>query len=425
MFGFLRSSPRHETWRRAYARCCQGMHRQFGLRSVPWLSYEAVALYLAAIDLGAVPPPPESWPTCCRLRMGYDLRTGADAAVLAYCSSAGLLLVDVKLEDDIRDAGPWNLRRGRAQAMRWPLRKAFRQASGCLERMTPGLTDQLRGCIEEHLELERRGSAVTLDQTAEPTSRAFELLFRGLSGLLAATTPETTEALGQLGRRIGSAIIRYDCAVDREADLRRGEFNPLRSADEGELAIDEAIDDLTTAARAWRVAVGRPSELGRLLDHRVDAILTEESGPAAECAAALERSVVADNRKSVSLHINPCAIAEALDCCVGIADCLTCLTPRRHGGCLHDCGSGHAGCCCSPIDELCCSTSNTTGGEQDTSSPLVGMKGKCVTALEPRGTIRVAGVRRRAEAEGEHLPKGTRVVVIAAESFGLLVRRAD
>ena len=426
MFGFLKSSPRHETWRRAYARCCQGVHRQFGLRTVPWLSYEAVGLYLASVDLGAIPRPADHWPICCRLRMGYDLRTGPDAAVLSYCSSAGLLLVDVKLEDDLRDSGPWSLRGGRARALKWPLHRATRRASAFLERAAPALPTQLRSCVGEHLELERRGVGVTLDETAEPTSRAFGLLFRGISGLLPGATPGMADALGRLGERIGSAIIRYDCAVDRETDERRGEFNPLRSAAEEELAIDDTLEDLTTAARDWRAIVGRESELARLFDHRIDSILAEGTGTSVECAARLERSGLARDRESVYLHVNPCALVEALDCCVGLADCLSCLAPRRHGGCLHDCGAGHTGCCCSPIDDLCCSTSNVTGGDEDaTGSPLIGMTGKCITSLKPQGTIRIGGVRRRAETKGEHLPKGTKVVVIAAESFGLLVRQAD
>jgi len=391
------------------------------------LSYEAVALYLAAADLGEIAHPAESWPTCCKLRSGRNLAPSPDAAVLRYSAAAGLVLMGVKLDDDVRDSGSWG-----ARALRWSLRRPIRRAGETLSSADPGLTERLAGCVRDHLEVERRGSAATLEETVGPTSEAFGHLFAGLSRALSGASHDAAAALRNLGERIGAAIIRYDCAVDRAADQARGEFNPLRTADDSEAAIDDAIDDLTTAAADWRETAGPNAELARLLEHRIDAIAgtaRPKCPPTAplvspECRTRLEHAGVARRPGSVYAAVNPCAALEILECCAGIADCLHCLAPSHHGGCGRS-GCGNATWCCTPCDELC-GTSNTTGGmDDDSTSPLVGMTGKCITALKPNGMIRVAGVRRRAEAQGEHLPKGTKVVVIAAESFGLLVRRAD
>lgn len=418
MFGFLRSAPDHLAWRRAYSRCCQGVRREHGLRAVPWLSYESVALYLAASDLGGIPRPPESWPTCCKLRAGRNLSSAPDAVVLRYCAAAGLLLLGVKLEDDVRDSGSWA-----ARLIRWNLRKPIRRAGATLNGFDAGLTDRLAACVGDHLALERTGDEASLPETVRPTAAGFGHLFAGLAGALPPQRrAESRDALRSLGERIGAAIIRHDCAVDREADLKQGEFNPLRSPEESEAALDDAIDDLTTAAREWREFAGPQAELSRLLEHRVDVIARTVRSPEQECRARLEHAGLVRAPQSAYASANPCGLLEVLECCFDRNPCWAdCLLPSgRSSGC---------GCCltdcCTPCDDLC-GTSNTTGGpDDDSTSPLVGMTGKCLTALKPSGMIRIAGVRRRAEAQGEHLPKGTRVVVIAAESFGLLVRRAD
>ena len=416
MFGFLRSAPDHLAWRRAYARCCQGVRRQHGLKAVPWLSYESVALYLAASDLGGIPQPAESWPACCKLRAGRNFSSAPDAAVLRYCAAAGLLLLGVKLDDDIRDSGSWT-----ARAMRWNLRREIRRAT--LDGIDPGLTNRLASCVRDHLAIERTGDGASLSDTVRPTAAGFGHLFAGLANTFTAERRERSRgALRDLGERIGAAIIRHDCALDREADQARGEFNPLRTPEESEAAIDDALDDLTTAALEWREFAGPQADLSRLLEYRSDAMAGMVRSPEQECRRRLEQTGVLRAPQSVYASANPCGILEILECCFDRNPCWTdCLLPTgRSSGC---------GCCltdcCTPCDDLC-GTSNTTGGPDDNStSPLVGMTGTCTTALKPNGIIRVAGVRRRAEAHGEHLPKGTKVVVIAAESFGLLVRRAD
>jgi hypothetical protein len=50
MFGFLRAQPRDKLYRQIYAGCCSFQHREFGIESLPLLSYEAVFLYLLAAD---------------------------------------------------------------------------------------------------------------------------------------------------------------------------------------------------------------------------------------------------------------------------------------------------------------------------------------------------------------------------------------
>lgn len=415
MFGFLRSSRDHRVWRQAYARCCQGLRRDYGLRVVPWLSYEAVALYLAAMDVRAVPPPGEAWPTCCRLRSIPRRAAAPDRAVVRYCSAAGVLLAGIKMEDDLRD-DPTLAARMRARMLRGSVRRAEAE----LNAISPGLVERLRGEVTRHIAMEASRELVTLDAIVAPTSRAFGLLFEGVAGCCPSPTDEDRAALRRLGERLGSAIIRFDCAVDRERDARRGEFNPLRSAEEGEDSYDAALEDLHDAGTAWRMHVGSRSEIATLLERRIETLLRRSLPSTSNRGAIAEQCQLRRDRRSVYAHMNVCAVFECLECCVGFADCMTCCAPSRSHGC--DCGTS-TGCGCAFCDDL--SSSSSTKTADDPEEPFIGRKGKCITALAPRGMIRIGGVRRRAETNGETLAKGTRVIVIAAESNGLIVKRAD
>lgn len=299
-------------------------------------------------------------------------------------------------------------------------RSPLRRAEGELDAISPGLVDRLRGEVARHVELEARQDSVTLDAVVPPTARAFGLLFEGIAGCGPLPTDEDRAALRRLGERLGAAIIRFDCAVDRERDAQRGEFNPLRSADEAEEAYDAALDDLQEAEAGWRAHVGSHSEIGTLLDRRIETLLRRSLPSTSSSGAIADRCNLRRDPRSVYAHMNVCAVLECLDCCVGVGDCLMCCAPSRSHGC--DCGTS-TGCGCAFCDDLGSSSSTKTA--DDPEEPFVGRKGKCITALAPRGMIRIGGVRRRAETRGETLAKGTRVIVIGAESNGLIVKRAD
>src|SRR5687767_4254694 len=120
MFGFLRPQRQDLTYRQAYVRCCMHQHLHYGVTSLPFLSYEAVLVYLLAVDAGLCPPPPASTPRCCRLRSSRALQQAADAAFGQYCSALGMLLAAIKLDDDVRDGGSLG-----SKLLRWKFRRAF------------------------------------------------------------------------------------------------------------------------------------------------------------------------------------------------------------------------------------------------------------------------------------------------------------
>jgi hypothetical protein len=250
MFGFLSSSSPSAGYRAAYARCCQFQRRHYGLRSLPVLSFEAVFLYLVALEVGgastsALPPQ-----TCCRLRRLRTLADLDDAAAGEYCASVGLLLAGVKLDDDARDGRRLSTRLGR----RW-LAAPIRRASAYFERLEPGFGATVEATITAHLALERSSGPIDLAAYARPTADAFAQVFRLLPGAGAHR-----QLLAALGRQVGTAIIAFDCAADWYRDRASGDYNPLPDADAIPRALALARAELGRAEEACRAALGDASE---------------------------------------------------------------------------------------------------------------------------------------------------------------------
>ncbi|MCY2967107.1 MAG: DUF5685 family protein [Planctomycetota bacterium] len=108
MFGFLRGPPCDREYRQIYAGLCDFQRRNFGLESLPFLSYEATFLYQFAVDTGDCTPPPAGSPPCCRLGIRQSAHH-VDPILAEYCSSFGMLLASIKLNDDVRECHRlWN-----------------------------------------------------------------------------------------------------------------------------------------------------------------------------------------------------------------------------------------------------------------------------------------------------------------------------
>jgi hypothetical protein len=110
MFAVFNPGRQDAAFCRCYPRC---WHRQVisGIASLPFRSYEAVLLYLIAVDAGAVAEAELPDRACCLLRASGTVRQAGEGRIGAYYSSSAFPLALVKVRDDIADDN--SLRSGR------------------------------------------------------------------------------------------------------------------------------------------------------------------------------------------------------------------------------------------------------------------------------------------------------------------------
>ena len=246
MFGFLSPKVHSRKYRNAYSRLCQFQHLHFGLRSLPFLSFEAVFLYICSLDSIAGKSQfllPNQ--TCCKLRTSRKLISEPDGEFGKYCSALGVILAATKLEDDIRDSASLT-----ARAYYAFLKKKVRSARNYLNSLDPLFNQKLSSLIEKHLEMEKSLLNTDLNEYTAPTGDAFAYVF----GLIAETNKNyiiDKGAFELIGRHIGASIIAFDCAIDWYKDKAKGEFNPLPNDSAIHSAIDSCKDHLLQAAQLW------------------------------------------------------------------------------------------------------------------------------------------------------------------------------
>jgi hypothetical protein len=229
MFGMLSPARHTLAYRSTYARCCQHHRRVNGVSALPWLSYEAVLLYQLAADAGAVNAADLPQVRCCKL-LPLSARVD-DRDFGVFCAHVGSLLASIKVSDDRRDGGSL-----RSRVLGWLYRQRFAATFAYFSRLDRDFKGRVDGFIREHLLLEDQRSPITLDDYVRPTASAFAYVFALMARLPGLR--EREDLLRQLGERVGPAIIAFDCAVDRDRDRRRGDFNPLP---DGPAAVQEAL----------------------------------------------------------------------------------------------------------------------------------------------------------------------------------------
>jgi len=298
MFGFLKPScngrasrlspdSSFRRYRQVYAAFCAHHRSRYGALASVLISYEAVFLYHLAIESGACSPPTVSTPTCCKLRSDPTNRWNIDQELADFCSDFGLLLVQIKVEDDVRDS-----RSLLAMATHRLWKRKFAVAKDRLNQVTPGLTDRIDALVKQHLGFERVGDAplagrITIEDYARPTADAFGLMFESF-GTICEIRGGDTKRFKTIGQDVGRSILVSDCCMDFEKDQQRGEFNPIASPAEKQAAISHSLQTLSrlgwtchlaevTAAEATFVATAAAA---------MEAVL--DAAIAMEIAAAVE-----------------------------------------------------------------------------------------------------------------------------------------
>lgn len=446
MFGFLRASANHRRWRQAYARVCRHQHVSAGVSTLPLLSYEGVFTYVLAQDLGWCPGLPHDSPGCCRLRTsGCDLQAD-DARFAEFAMHVGLLLLSVKLDDDIRDDRSWS-----ARLARWWFRRPLARNRSYFHQLQPGLLNDLEDSIETHLRLEQSSAAGDIETYSAPTGAAFAKLFASQQHLVEAPSSTATELSGMIGDMIGRAIVAFDAAVDWHRDRDQSRFNPLQSEAQVDESLEYAARCLSHAAWGIQRVVPDAASIG-ILHHACRRILDR---PASRSPRWRQRL------RDWGLHRQPGYVLARMDCCdAGCCEAgcncsgLDCAGAECCGaeaaasgesvaGCGHCCAGGlleSTICCCDCPGCAAGSSRNRHGRlqadpqetlDQDPAgstsrSPryesLVGLRGITRGPLSPSGLIEIDGQRIPAESEVGWINPNEPVQIIEGTAAGVRVR---
>ena len=252
MFGLMKPPVEDLRYRSAYSRCCQLQRQWYGIASLPVLSYDAVFLYLCAVDAGLVPESVIVPQTCCRFRSGSGIRKAPDFAIGGFCGAVSIVLADTKLQDDVRDKNSIVARIGRVL-----LRKPVERAGSFLSRLNPHIISLMAAWTRAQIEVEAKTDGLTIDRFIGPTAEAVGTVARMLPGADSlAGLPELLQCVGQ---KLGTAIVAADCALDWQDDLRTGDCNPVRDQEGAARVARLAIVNIQNIVAACEASFGPAS----------------------------------------------------------------------------------------------------------------------------------------------------------------------
>lgn len=435
MFGFLRpvfepgESGVRTRYRQAYSRCCMAQHLEFGTLTLPFLSYEAVFVYILATEAGLCEGPPADSPTCCRLRASRRLSIDPDRRATKFSAAFGILLGLIKLDDDVRD------QRGMLPCMtQWRLEKRRPTIEREFSRIDPCFVERVFAVLNSHQEIEER-SRVSLSDFARPTADGFCYLFE-LAARTHSASAETVKVFREIGTRIGTAIIAFDSAADWHFDQLTGNANPLSAESEIESALDAAYLQLSQAASTCEARFGIDSLTSSVLRSVLDRVSAYEPKRPARWRFARPRLKDLLRRWGASrepgyvyarfecCEIFTCceAIGEAGTCCEGIGGAAECCGGAEAGGAVccasESTGCGLEGCACC-IDDSCCESKKH---RQSRVENVVGETGVSRSNLDPEGVVKIGSRRFRARAESGSISTGSPVFVVTSDRDVLVVR---
>jgi hypothetical protein len=243
MFGLMKPPVENLAYRSAYSRCCQFQRKFYGLISLPLLSYDAVFLYLCCADAGLVPESVIVQQKCCRMRSGLRLHSAPDVHVGRFCGALSLLMVDTKLNDDVRDKGSWMARIGK-----FLLQNSIAKAVRYVSQLNSSFHSLFEAWTATQIAVESDRTKLNLSEFVAPTARGVASVVTMMPG--SAERPGFQDYLWDVGHHLGTAIVAADCALDWRDDLITGECNPVRSEMEATNAARLALTHLRQTVEA-------------------------------------------------------------------------------------------------------------------------------------------------------------------------------
>jgi hypothetical protein len=346
MFGLMKRAERL-----AYCGSCKTIGAMYGQRARLLLNHDMV--FLAELLMGEPEWGPAHRSFNCMAMPKEHPRA------LQYAAAAAVVLAHFQINDQIADSG--RLRWKAAKRFLWP---AYRKAAADL-RASGFPLDEMAATLATQTERERR--AVSLNDVAEPTARATEMVF-------AHGDPE----LASIGRRFGYLVYVLDAWEDRARDAKSGDFNALLAFPDVEgkaeiLAVVASLEQDLPAHLAARLRANVEERLGlrmRILHGACKKSARDRWSSAVEFARSMKERERAGFLKGAAVLAtvsvlaffapHPIRSAESWKQCFGLVMNLMAFgavfatvpvpetpgSPEKKSGCWSSCGD----CCCSSCD---------------------------------------------------------------------------
>jgi hypothetical protein len=195
MFGLMKRAERL-----SYCGCCKTIGAIYGQRARLLLNHDMVFL-------GELLMQEPQWTPAHRSFNCMAMPTEHPAG-LKYAATAAVVLAHFQIDDQVADSG-----RLRWKALKRFFSGSYRKAAADLRRSGFALDEMTAMLGTQHA---RESHALSLNDVAEPTARATEMIFGHGSADLAS-----------IGRRFGYLIYVLDAWEDRVRDAKTGDFNAL------------------------------------------------------------------------------------------------------------------------------------------------------------------------------------------------------
>ncbi|MBK1828738.1 DUF5685 family protein [Haloferula rosea] len=345
MFGFIASPCARCTesvfpaWRGSFCGLARCLGREYGNAARMLVNRDATFLALVGMSLDRAEP---RWQaaTCCN-PFAAPFPVSDDHPAVQHAAAVSICGLAAKLDDDTRDEGP--ARRVASRLGGWFTGPAVDRAVGWLNSSsfpTQTVLDRLGSQEEYEMQCPERADA--------PTAEAFGRITGHLAMLL--ELPHEHQRLHALGSSLGSLVYWRDAWDDREADRRRGRFNPFDQLDSGTIR--------SRIQSAWN---GFRDHLGSLSLQRHQLLFPSLLDTTAQCHGSFLELSPGGGKKRRRKKRDSCW--DHCDCCHGCGDCCDCgsscgRSGGKSSGCADACcdtGPGDSGCCdCCPCDGCSC-----------------------------------------------------------------------
>lgn len=216
-----------------YCGTCKTMGRLYGQKSRFLLNHDAVFLAELLTALTPDAPPVPDWDASFQSYNCFALPAGSEEmpVALQVAATATLVMSEFKVADQLDDGGQgkWRLAQRIYSQSFYEASRRLKEWGFPLDAMWEWYRQQGPREKEAQDGAETRGALQTLEYVAEPTAVVTGWTFQH-GAAVAGSSPETQQAMYELGFAFGQMVYTLDAWDDYEKDTKQGEFNALQAA---------------------------------------------------------------------------------------------------------------------------------------------------------------------------------------------------